>query len=142
MARDEFDISWQGLDQMIALLGEMDLAVEREIINEMNRFSKVPERGAKQLAPQDTGDLRDSITASEVRKVGRDYEFSLGTNLTYALKVHENPLNWGEKTRNKGPWRGYQPGEKYLDNAVLGSEKEWNQAMDNVLNKVLGGGRI
>lgn len=141
MARDEFDISWQGLDQMIALLGEMDLGVERLIIIKMTAFSKVLERGAKLLAPQDTGVLRESISSSAVEKVGQDYEFSLGTNIAYALKVHENPLNWGEKTRNKAPWHGYQPGNKYLDNAVLGSEKEWNQTMDDILNSVMGGGR-
>lgn len=137
--KDIFSIEFEGLDEFIELLESSSDQVESEVIKEMNGYAKHVEGGAKSLAPVDTHELVDSLTSSEVQHVGSTYFFTIGSDKEYALRMHEWQGNWGVRTQlqQAKKWRGYTPGNKYLENAVRATENDWNKAMENVLNRVI-----
>lgn len=144
MARDGVDIQFEGLEEFISLLENYSPEVGEAVVQEMNKYAKHVEGGAKKLAPVDTHDLVDSITTSEVQRDGSTYFFTIGSDKEYALRMHEWQGNWGVRTMLKQAkeWRGYTPGNKYLENAVRGTEDDWNEAMENVLDKTIRKGRF
>ena len=141
----DFNIEFQGLDELIALFESQSRSVENEMVRQMKRYKSVVEGGTKRLAPVDTKALEKSITSTDVRRNGNEYYFLVGSDLEYALKMHEHTGNWGECTQlkqSRGGWRGYIPGDKFLQNAIYASEEDWDIAMQNVLNNTIGKGRL
>lgn len=130
MARNSFSADFEGIDEFLSEVDQAENRLQARTIQELNQFKTVPERGAKLLTPVDENDLTKSITASNVHMSGLDeYWFSIGTTLHYALRMHEWTGNWGEDTKVKQArqWRGFTPGRKYLENAGLGSEDQFEQ---------------
>lgn len=136
---DIFSIEFEGLDEYIDLLEGYPKEMEKAMVAEMTPYSLLVEGGAKQLTPVDTNELTKSITTSKVQRIGNEFVFTIGSDLPYALKMHEHQGNWGVRTMLKQAksWRGYMPGNKYLENAVRATENDWNKAMENVLNRVI-----
>lgn len=157
MAGDLFSIEWQGLDELKQYFEAMDARFIRICTDEMTKFGLTVEETAKALAPRDSGDLEDSITASVAEMRGTIFEVIVGTNLEYALRVHEQPERTGvypkyergvkyddyyvngdgQNTRSKKSVKGYKPGRKYMTNAVLASEDDWNEMCNRIITRVL-----
>lgn len=159
MADELFSFEWDGLKELEEYFNTMDERFIRICTEEMTAFGLTAEAMAKALAPRDSGDLEDSITASVAELRGTIFEVIVGTNLDYALRVHEQPerkgvypkyergvkydnyyMNGdGEETRNKKSVKGYKPGRKYMTNAVLASEDDWNEMCQRIITRVLEG---
>jgi len=141
MARNfNFSVDWDGLDAFIDEIDGMEKDIDREIIREMNLFKGKPEEGAKSLTPVLTNELTRSISTTAVTNQMGMIGFALGTNLHYARRMHEHRGGWGKATQEKQrtTWRGYTPGSKYVENAVRGTEDDFEQAMANALDRVIG----
>lgn len=136
----DFNVHWDGLDEFISDLGNIEKKLNKTVPEEMNRFRFIPESGAKALTPVLTNELTRSISSSHVIRAGNVFEFSIGTNLPYALKMHEWPGGWGPGTAAKQStsWRGFTPGRKYIENAAKGSEQDFEKAMARALERALG----
>lgn len=157
MADEFFRIEWEGLDELKTYFKQMDNKFKRICMEELTDFGLKVEDAAKALAPLDTGDLEDSITASIAELKGTVFEVIIGTNLEYALRVHEQPESSGirdkyergvkyegyyvdgkgENTRNKSNLGAFEPGPKYLQNAVTYNEENWNKMCERILKRML-----
>jgi len=104
----EFKINKAALDAM--LTGQNGPVVK--ILNEKGRLV---ENGAKRRAPVDTGRLRSSITTSMGTFNGKPAAF-VGTNVDYAIYVHEGTGIYGPRGAPITPKRG-----KFLVFRVRGS---------------------
>lgn len=135
------DIEFDGMEELMSVLEEAGQTEKRHFTKKLNRFKSVPERGAKKLTPVLENDLTRSIRSSPVMQTNGTYFFTLGSNLPYAVKMHEWMGGWGERTQNKQrvKWRGYTPGRKYLENAVNGSEESFQKMAEELLDKFTGG---
>ena len=127
--------------------------------DEYRKYGLLLEEGAKALAPEDDGDLAASINFSGLTVSANGVEGSVGTNLVYALRRHEEPYRMGTypkysrgakfpdyyvngrgvTTRGKS-WRGYPAGRKYLANAVLATEGYYQDMLQRILERTLNGG--
>lgn len=157
MAEEFFRIEWEGIDELKTYFRQMDDKFKRICMEELTDLGLSVEEAAKALAPRDTGDLEDSITASVAELKGTVFEVIIGTNLEYALRVHEQPESSGirdkyergvkyegyyvdgkgEETRNKPKLGGFEPGPKYLQNAMTYSEPKWNEMCARVIDRML-----
>ena len=156
---DRIEIVWDGIEEYADLLEGFEDEFYRHLKNELTEYGLLVEEGAKALAPRDTGDLEQSIHFDAAKRVGDKVIVEGGTNIEYALKRHEAPYSSsthdkydngarfpnyysggrGKRTRSKSPWRGFQPGRKYLSNAVAATEEEFERAIARALEKTLGG---
>lgn len=162
MPNDDFiRIEWDGLDELAEMFDEMDKAVERVAMQEFTKYGLLVEEGAKALAFKDRGELEASINFDQARKEGNLIVVEGGTNLKSSLRLHEAPYKpgvrpkydsgalferyynngRGEKTRAKSAWRGYQPGRKFLSNAILATEDDFDEMNERILKRVLEGER-
>lgn len=152
----EFDDSYKELQSYFK---KFDQRFTKIVIQELGKFGLRVEEVAKALAPRDSGDLEDSINTSKVIVEGKTFSITIGTNMKYALRVHEQPESKGvrpkyqrgvkypeyykngrgENTRNKPNVNGYKPGRKYLTNAVKVTEDDWNIMCERILARVLEG---
>ncbi|TDM24315.1 HK97 gp10 family phage protein [Macrococcoides canis] len=152
----EFDDNYKELQSYFK---KFDERFTKIVIQELGKFGLRVEEVAKALAPRDSGDLEDSINSSKVIVEGKTFSITIGTNMKYALRVHEQPENKGvrpkyqrgvkyseyykngrgENTRNKPNVNGYKPGRKYLTNAVKVTEDDWNIMCERILARVLEG---
>lgn len=135
----KLEVEWTGLSDLIGHFEDMDKNIEKIIVEEFNAYLMLVEQGAKALAPHDTGDLEDSITTTPIRKELGQFVAEIGTNIEYALIVHEYPMNWGKRTRAKRSWRGNRPGNHYISRAVNLTEKDWEIITERILMRVLEG---
>ncbi|WP_157821561.1 HK97 gp10 family phage protein [Macrococcoides caseolyticum] len=152
----EFDDNYKELQSYFK---KFDERFTKIVIQELGKFGLRVEEVAKALAPRDSGDLEDSINTSKVIVEGKTFSITIGTNMKYALRVHEQPESKGvrpkyqrgvkypeyykngrgENTRNKPNVNGYKPGRKYLTNAVKVTEDDWNIMCERILARVLEG---
>lgn len=136
----------------------MEDAFVRILREEFTKYGFLLEEGGKALAPEDEGDLAASINFSGLRVSSSGVEGEVGSNLSYALRRHEEPYSSGTRpkysrgskfpdyykngkgleTRQKS-WRGYPAGRKYLENAVAASENYYNEMLQRILDRTLGG---
>lgn len=158
---DFIQIEWDGLAELEEMFKEMGAAIDEIAMQEYTKYGLLVEEGAKALAFKDRGELEQSINFDRARKEGNLIVVQGGTNLKSALRLHESPYKpgvrskydsgalferyynngRGEKTRAKSAWRGYQPGRKFLSNAVLATETEFDETNDRILKRVLEGER-
>jgi hypothetical protein len=77
------------------------------------------EEGAKALAPHLDGDLEGAINTSSVEETSQGYEVTVGIHqgIPYAVRMHEEHYEPGEITQSKDPYKGHDPGRKYLENS-------------------------
>ncbi|GGB41713.1 hypothetical protein GCM10011409_19060 [Lentibacillus populi] len=133
---DIFEIEWEGLDEFVELLDKMDNKSEEIIIDEMTKFGMLAEEGTKALVHHDEGTLEDSINFDKATKEGSDIVVRGGTNVIYALRRHEEPGR-GPGTLAKPAWRGYQPGPKYMENAIKAIEPDYDKMNARALERIL-----
>lgn len=160
MAKDElFNIEWEGLKELEQQFDNMEKNFQRILVEEYTGYGMLVEEGAQKLAPRDEGELEDkSIKASKAKIKNNEVVVEVGSNSPYALRRHEEPYRSGSHpkyskgakfenyyqdgrgraTRAKPSWRGYQPGRKYLENAVLATEEDYDEMNARILERTLG----
>ncbi len=150
---DVFKIEWEGLEEFHDALDSMEKEAENIIMEEMTGFGQLAEEGAKALVHHDEGNLEDSINFGKAQKVNGRITVEGGSNLVYALRRHEEPYRLGAHakgmdksyyidgrgrgTRGKPSWRGYQPGRKYMENAIKAIEPDYDKMNDRALKRIL-----
>lgn len=158
MANDDvFSIEWEGLDEFAEMLDKMDDQTDKIIMEEMTKFGMLAEEGTKALVHHDEGTLEDSINFDKAKREGGDIVVQGGSNLEYALRRHEEPYRmgvhhkysegkkWpnyyvggrGRGTHRKPAWRGYQPGRKYMENAIKAIEGDYDKMNARALERIL-----
>lgn len=160
MAGIKFNIEWDGLRELQNEFRTMNKRFSLILLDEMDKIGLTCEEYARALAPRDSGDLEDSIHSTQARVEGRSFVVYVGTNMEYATYVHElnNVRPVGDKyergvkypnyyirgrgtgTRQKPNVKGYQPGRKFLQHAVILTDKHFEQAMERALERLLEGG--
>lgn len=155
----EIGLEFHGLKELEDALVKRELEVVTIAIKHMNRYTNLVEKGARALAQRFDGDLEQSIIAAKSALRSGVIVGSVGTNLVYAWRRHEEPykpglrhlyhrgaklenyyLNGlGERSRNKETWRGVLPGRKYLQNAVTVTEQDFDEFMEDALAEIIGG---
>ncbi|WP_426366301.1 HK97 gp10 family phage protein [Mammaliicoccus lentus] len=160
MAGIKFNIEWDGLRELQNEFRTMNKRFSLILLDEMDKIGLTCEDYAKALAPRDSGELEDSIHSTQARVEGRSFVVYVGTNMEYATYVHElnNVRPVGDKyergvkypnyyirgrgtgTRQKPNVKGYQPGRKFLQHAVILTDKYFEQAMERALERLLEGG--
>jgi hypothetical protein len=162
LAREDFlHIEWDGLKELEQFFDKMEENFEQILIDEYTEYGMLVEEGAKALVHHDEGDLEDSISFDRAKKEGNGISVEGGSNSRYALRRHEEPYRKGihpkyengakfpnyyvngrgEGTRSKLNWRGYQPGRKYLLNAINATKKDYDKMLERILERTLGGGQ-
>lgn len=156
----KFNIEWDGLRELQNEFRTMNKRFSLILLDEMYKIGLTCEDYAKALAPRDSGELEDSIHSTQARVEGRSFVVYVGTNMEYATYVHElnNVRPVGDKyergvkypnyyirgrgtgTRQKPNVKGYQPGRKFLQHAVILTDKHFEQAMERALERLLEGG--
>lgn len=160
MADFKFNIEWDGLRELQNEFRTMNKRFSLILLDEMDKIGLTCEEYARALAPRDSGELEDSIHSTQARIEGRSFVVYVGTNMEYATYVHElnNVRPVGDKyergvkypnyyirgrgtgTRQKPNVKGYQPGRKFLQHAVILTDKHFEQAMERALERLLEGG--
>lgn len=153
----EIHMEWINREEFDMLLQTMPKRFEQILIEEMTKFGSKVEEGAKELAPEDSTDLVDSINFGKARRYSGGVIVEGGANTPYALRRHEEPYREGVHdkydegskfpdyyvhgrgagTRSKGSWRGYQAGRKYLENAVKATNEDWDDMLERVMERVV-----
>jgi hypothetical protein len=160
LANNDFlHINWDGLADMEELLDGMEENFERILMQEYTKYGLLVEEGTKALVFHDEGDLEASINFGAAEKKGNEVIVEGGTNMEYALRLHEKPYKpgthdkydnhsrfddyyeygRGERTRDKPNWRGRQPGRKYLENAISATKKDYEKMNERILDRTLEG---
>lgn len=159
--RDGIEIEFEGLDRQADMMGDMYKEWAKITKQEMTKFGLLVEEGAKALAPHDEGDLEDSISADPAKLAGDKITVEIGASAEHALIRHEAPYKKvtrdkydngskfphyyvngrGQRTRTKSSWRGFQPGRKYLQNAVTATEKDYDKMNQRIQERVINGKR-
>ncbi|WP_339233815.1 HK97 gp10 family phage protein [Oceanobacillus sp. FSL W7-1281] len=157
--KDEISIVWDGLQEFSKELDGMTKELEKNLMEAMTEYLKLVEEGAKALVHYDEGELEQSLTTKGPRREGDRVVGEIGSNLTYAFRRHEEPYRYGvrdkydngvrtpnyyvygrgRETLKKPKWRGQAPGRKYLENAVVLTEDDYEKIMAKALEKTLGG---
>lgn len=138
MARSVFRIEFDGLKEFDQTLQRMDDNLKRIVKHALTEYGSKVEEGAKRLAPHKEGDLEASINFDQAKEEGKNIVVYGGSNLEYALARHERPGR-GPGTLGKPNWRGYQPGPKYLENAIKATEADYTRLMQQALESIVGG---
>lgn len=153
----QIEIEIGGLDDFINELERGPETFERNVEANMQDYGMLLEEGASALAPYDGGDLETSIQFNRFVKSARSMVGEVGSDLKYAMKQHEMPVRRGEhpkydngiridsyytdgrgqETILKGRWRGLEPGRKYLERAMVATEGDFEDLMDDAYEKTL-----
>lgn len=157
--KDDLSIVWEGLQEFSKELDGMTKEFEKNLMEAMTEYLGLVEEGAKALVHRDSGDLEESLVAKGPRIEGDRVVGEIGSNLAYAFRRHEEPYRYGvhdkydngvrtpnyyvygrgRRTSQKPNWRGQKPGRKYLENAVVLTEDDYEKIMAKALEKTLGG---
>lgn len=160
MAGLSLKIEWTGLRELQQEFKTMNKRFNHILLDEMDKIGLTCEEYAKALSPRDSGDLENSIHSTQATVEGRSFVVYVGTNMEYATYVHElnNVREVGDKyergvkypnyyirgrgsgTRQKPNVKGYQPGRKFLQHAVILTEQHFEKAMERALERLLEGG--
>ncbi|WP_191835930.1 HK97 gp10 family phage protein [Mammaliicoccus sciuri] len=160
MADFKFNIEWDGLRELQQEFKTMNKRFNLILLDEMDKIGLTCEEYAKALSPRDSGDLENSIHSTQATVEGRSFVVYVGTNMEYATYVHElnNVRAVGDKyergvkypnyyirgrgtgTRQKPNVKGYQPGRKFLQHAVILTDQHFEKAMERALERLLEGG--
>lgn len=127
---------------------------------EYTDLSMLFETATRKLAPMYDGELARSISFDMPVWKGSVFQFAGGAGAAHALKQHEMPERkgkhdayvdgvkhegWyedgrGKRTRQKPSYKGFLPGRKYLENALLAEEESIVAAEKRILD-ALGGNK-
>lgn len=138
MAKNTFHIEFTDLRKFDQSLKYMDQQLKGHVKEALTEYGSLVEEGAKRLAPHKTGDLEASINFDEAVAGFGSVSVTGGTNMAYAMRAHEQPGR-GPGTLAKPIWRGYQPGRKYLENAIIATQIDYERLLREALTKIVGG---
>ncbi|WP_366160563.1 HK97 gp10 family phage protein [Bacillus infantis] len=129
-----FDI--EGIDAMLLRLDRIEQDMEQKVDRVLTRLAEKVIEDAKRLAGLDSGDLEAALVVGDVKKTIASVYIDFGTSPEvddYAAVQHEGfrktksgrvvHMSPGEKTRSKGPHKGFMPGKKFLENAISINER-------------------
>lgn len=152
------NIEVEGFEEFANAVEKMPKVLKHNLSKQLGYAALTAERFSRQLAPRDTGELEDSIHAGAVKREGNSLAVYIGTNMEYATYVHElsskrvgdkydkgvKITNYyingrGKQTRDKSSVKGYQPGRKYLRNAIVLTEPYVTKAVNRAIEQTLGG---
>lgn len=150
--RNSFSFGLQGIEAMITLLDKFEGDMEAGLVKGLENLGDSVVHDAKRLSPLGTinphdpsyhpGALEATIIRTEVKRDGDTFYVEVGTSPEvddYAVVQHEGFrrtksgrvvwMNPGETTRSKGAYMGFQPGKKFLQNAVVINVQKINKIM-------------
>lgn len=142
---DKFEFRLDGLDAVVRSLDQIENGIDERVDQVLTKNALKIVHDGRRLAPIDTGDLEAAINAGDVQYEGGMRFVDIGTSPEvddYAVVQHEGfmqrngrliELTPGEKTRSKGPYNGYMPGKKFLENAVKMNAQAFFEEMARVL---------
>lgn len=151
-------MEWEGLEELEKEFDKMEKDFQDILIDEYTKYGMLVEEGAKALAHHDEGDLEDSITFDKAKIEGSEVVVEGGSNSKYAIRRHEEPYRpgthpkysngakfdryymngRGRGTLTKPKWRGYKPGRKFLQNAIIATEEDYDEMNERILDRTLG----
>ena len=143
---DKFEFRLDGLDAIVRSLDQIERDIDDRVDETLTKVAAKIVHDGRRLAPIDSGDLEAAINAGDVQQEGGTKYIDIGTSPEvdhYAVVQHEGfretkdgkiiPMTPGEKTRSKGPYNGYMPGKKFLENAVKMNAQAFFEEMARVL---------
>lgn len=156
-AGNSVHFQWHGMDEFIDDLQQVEDTFKRFVMDGMDEYSLIVEEGARALAFRYGGDLEESILSAAVAYRNGVVIGAVGTNLVYAWRLHEKPHGnkigtlydngiriqgyyiggRGKRTRDKASWKGQMPGRKFIERAVVATEDEFYEIMEEVYEKAL-----
>lgn len=156
---DGIFLEWSGLSELADYFGGLEEAYLEAIVEEMTIYTLLVETGARAVTHLYSGDLEESITAKPIIVKSGEVIGEVGTNLVYALWIHEKPYGRkindlydngyhekdyyvygrGRRTREKAYWRGLMPGRKYLTRVVNVTAPDFYAGMERAQRKATGG---
>lgn len=148
---------WHGFANLIDDIDAIQNSFIGYVMRGMEQYSLVVEEGARHLAFRYGGDLESSIVAAAVAVRSKLVIGSVGTNIAYAWRLHEKPHGnkigdlhdngitikgyyiggRGRRTREKASWKGQMPGRKFLERAVVATEDEFYEIMEDAYGQAL-----
>lgn len=147
MPNEIFSFDLTGIEAMVREMKNVEDDVSRRIDETLTRLAHQVIADAKRLAPIDSGDLEASLIVGDVKRRLEEVFIEFGNSPEtdhYAAVQHEGfakrgdgkvvHFTPGEKTRSKGSHKGYEPGKKYLENAIKMNEKLITEEIQKVLN--------
>lgn len=160
MADFKFNIEWDGLRELQQEFKTMNKRFKLIMLDEMDKIGLTCEEYAKKLSPRDSKELEDSIHSTQATIEGGSFVVYVGTNMKYAAYVHElnnvRPVGdkyergvkiegyyiggRGQRTRDKPSEKGFQPGRKFLQRAVILTDQHFEKAMEKALERLFEGG--
>lgn len=152
------NIELENWDEFADAMARVPKHFDKVMKEELKLVALQAERYARQLAPRDTGELENSIHAGAVKREGNTFVVYVGTNMEYAMYVHElistrptgdkydkgvkipNYYTWGrgKQTILKSNVKGLLPGRKYLRNAIVLTDLHIETAMKRAIERVFG----
>ncbi|MCU9614084.1 HK97 gp10 family phage protein [Caldibacillus lycopersici] len=134
MAKEIFSI--EGIEILSKKLDNLEKEMEKRIDKVLIKLALKVIADAKRLAPLDSGDLEAALVVSDVKKELKRRYIDFGTSPEvdhYATVQHEGfrktkdgkviYMSPGNKTESKPHYKGYEPGKKYLENAITLNER-------------------
>lgn len=148
MRRDVFSFSLEGIEVMTRELDRFTEELDKRLEQTLTLLAEKVIHDAKRLAPLDSGDLEASLFVGDVKRNIEGIYIEMGNSPDtddYAVPQHEGfrktkdgkivNFSPGEKTLSKSPHKGYQPGKKFLENALKINEKLIIEELSKVLGK-------
>ncbi|WP_141432417.1 HK97 gp10 family phage protein [Bacillus sp. 03113] len=135
-SREIFSID--GIGAMISRLDQIEREMEQRIDQTLTRLAEKVIEDAKKLAPvaPGSGDLEASLHVGEVKTMIKSKYIDFGVSSEvdhYATVQHEGfrktedgrviYMSPGPVTGSKPSYKGYTPGKKYLENAIVINER-------------------
>jgi serine/threonine protein kinase len=133
---DDIVFSIEGIDAMLDTLDRIEQETEERLDKALLKLAEKIIFDAKKLAPLDSGDLEAALVVGEVVTMLKNKYIDFGNSPevdAYAVVQHEGfrktsrgtvvYMSPGEKTQSKGVHKGYLPGKKYLENAIIINER-------------------
>jgi hypothetical protein len=133
---DDITFSIEGIDAMLDNLDQIEREMEKKLDVALEKLATKIIFDAKKLAPLDSGDLEAALVVGEVVTMLKNKYIDFGNSPEvdeYAVVQHEGfrktskgtmvYMTPGEKTQSKGAHKGYLPGKKYLENAIVINER-------------------
>ena len=117
-----------GLSELSRRFKKSPALLDREVKNALGQIVSMIEGESKRRTPVDTGLLRSSIGGSRGWKWVKGWTASVGTNIKYALAVHE-----GHGRHNVGERKYMEKGAKASTSFI---QKRMKKAMDNLARRL------
>lgn len=124
--REIFSFRMDGVEAMVDKIEKLEAEIELRLDRALTKVALKVIADARRLAPIDTGDLEAALNVGKVKKLVNSLFIEVGASPEvdhYAMIMHEGSYKPGEKTRSKGMHNGYEPGRKYLENAIKMNER-------------------